>query len=717
MSRVGLTSVGMVALFLSAVHVGAYVAQAPTNDLEIHGYVIARCVDTETMHLISTRTNTVFQVIDRRGFEAVFSPDGTKLAFAVMGPKIGVKGSIWVSNTDGTNQHKVADCVSELRDGYILNWTANNRLWWSEGGNTKDQNMYVLDMATGIKSVYWTYEPQDPENADGIYKLCVSRDEKWAASMVHGGGWGFTYDLQAKELLQRQGGGCNGALSGLGAYYMTGVTQGGMNPEGYVSFYMAGRLWDAQTGETVSYCTVPGFNPGDEYDGSQIRDWRFSHHSDEYALCRGAGTTAHRAYLYEVLTNRYQELPQNHYYPSDFWPGELPGVDDNPVPEITLSTPTLSFADDDASLTQTLTVTNGVSGTTLGAVSVTPAGSPSWLTATQSGSGNAQTVSVTVDPAGLAAGAYSATVSVTGGGADVPATFTVTFDVGSSIAAPTGLTASAPAPRTVNLSWTDNADNETGFVVERRTQSSPWQNVATTVADATTHTDSDIDPNTYEYRVKAVGNGAESGYCAPATVSVLGDKSITIISPNASTPLQPGSTVTVVWDATDVGTVLVYYSANFGESWVLLNPGDDVATNDPRWANFAWTVPHGDATAYLVQVRDYSDQNVSGTSQDIPVAPSAVNAGPARRAATNGVQAIRGTGAQVDITFAAPGGEQVSIEVFDLTGKELFDTREIASGGSQTVSWRPAVSRIGAGRYTVRFHCAGIQQTRSFVAW
>ncbi|MGN6557787.1 MAG: LamG-like jellyroll fold domain-containing protein, partial [Solirubrobacterales bacterium] len=79
------------------------------------------------------------------------------------------------------------------------------------------------------------------------------------------------------------------------------------------------------------------------------------------------------------------------------------------------------------------------------------------------------------------------------------------------VAAPSALTATAKSASQINLQWTDNSNNETGFVIERSTSStfsSPF--TATVGANATTYSDTGLAENTnYWYRVKAV-NGAES---------------------------------------------------------------------------------------------------------------------------------------------------------------------------------------------------------------
>ena len=57
-------------------------------------------------------------------------------------------------------------------------------------------------------------------------------------------------------------------------------------------------------------------------------------------------------------------------------------------------------------------------------------------------------------------------------------------------------------PRSVNLSWTDNSTNETGFIIERKTGNNGFENIGKVNQNITTFRDTNILPNnTYVYRV------------------------------------------------------------------------------------------------------------------------------------------------------------------------------------------------------------------------
>jgi uncharacterized protein (TIGR02145 family) len=75
---------------------------------------------------------------------------------------------------------------------------------------------------------------------------------------------------------------------------------------------------------------------------------------------------------------------------------------------------------------------------------------------------------------------------------------------------PSGLTGSVVSPTQINLTFTDNSTNETGFKIERRTDTTNYAVVGTVNQDVLNFSDSGLTPSTtYTYRVyafNAVGN-------------------------------------------------------------------------------------------------------------------------------------------------------------------------------------------------------------------
>jgi hypothetical protein len=111
---------------------------------------------------------------------------------------------------------------------------------------------------------------------------------------------------------------------------------------------------------------------------------------------------------------------------------------------------------------------------------------------------------------------------------DSPFTPSVTATTTSAAPnAPSGLTASPASSSQVNLSWTDNSTNETGFEVKRATDSAFTQNVIWTGGiQGSTYSDTGLSASTtYYYKVRAEGATQDSVYTASAsaTTSSSGD--------------------------------------------------------------------------------------------------------------------------------------------------------------------------------------------------
>ena len=76
----------------------------------------------------------------------------------------------------------------------------------------------------------------------------------------------------------------------------------------------------------------------------------------------------------------------------------------------------------------------------------------------------------------------------------------------SSLTAPSNLTATAGNASTINLSWTDNAANETNFVLQRSlTSDNGFSTIATLPENTTAYSNSGLKPSTtYYYRIQAL---------------------------------------------------------------------------------------------------------------------------------------------------------------------------------------------------------------------
>ena len=93
-------------------------------------------------------------------------------------------------------------------------------------------------------------------------------------------------------------------------------------------------------------------------------------------------------------------------------------------------------------------------------------------------------------------------------------------DLSGAPVAPTGLTATAISVSQINLSWSDNSSNETGFRIERKTTNTAFAEIATTAANTQSYSDVSVSTGaTYTYRVRAYNATANSGYSNEASAT------------------------------------------------------------------------------------------------------------------------------------------------------------------------------------------------------
>jgi hypothetical protein len=190
--------------------------------------------------------------------------------------------------------------------------------------------------------------------------------------------------------------------------------------------------------------------------------------------------------------------------------------------------------------------------------------------------------------------------------------------------APSGLTITSVTSASVILAWTDNANNETGFKIQRKKGATgTYTEIATPGANATNYTDNDtalLDGTKYYYKVCANNSAGDS----PFSNEVNGIT--TLKSPSALTATAVSSSqINLTW--TD-------NSASESGYKIEQSPVDDlhfteIAIVGPNVTVYSAT-GLSEATKYYYRVRAYnaiatsaycSEKNAT-TFSNIPVAPS-----------------------------------------------------------------------------------------------
>lgn len=141
-------------------------------------------------------------------------------------------------------------------------------------------------------------------------------------------------------------------------------------------------------------------------------------------------------------------------------------------------------------------------------------------------------------------------------------------------AAPSTLTGTANSFSEIGLTWTDNSNNETQFIVERSLNGTTgWRQIASPAADSAAYTDSGLNAvTTYYYRVLATGPGGESAYSNVVSVAT---PSATVATPpptNLAGVANTFSEITLTWtdNTTDETSFTLEQSPDGTSGWATL---------------------------------------------------------------------------------------------------------------------------------------------------
>jgi YVTN family beta-propeller protein len=106
-----------------------------------------------------------------------------------------------------------------------------------------------------------------------------------------------------------------------------------------------------------------------------------------------------------------------------------------------------------------------------------------------------------------------------------------TFIGGTLPKAPTDLVAESNSPFEINLSWTDNSDDENGFRIERTRYGGIFSAIALVPPNETSYTDSGLNSfTTYYYRVQAYNDAGDSDYTNQTEATTTQEESGCFIS-------------------------------------------------------------------------------------------------------------------------------------------------------------------------------------------
>ncbi len=309
------------------------------------------------------------------------------------------------------------------------------------------------------------------------------------------------------------------------------------------------------------------------------------------------------------------------------WYGALPDPHDNQV-YVVIDKQELVFTAQGASGTiskelSAQNVTVGVSLSSALEASVAPA-DPDWLDVAIDGSGNTQTVTTEVHTDNLpdADSTLSVRVSLSNSQTSNTASYKVTVYTGDALPAPTSLTVSDTGDSLLDatVQWTDNAAQESGYIIQRRVKNGTWDEVARTGADEESYIDEVLGYHTtYEYRVCAYKDldGSDiqkSAFSTTAQVTIEGIPWIRMHNPTEGQKVEGPSRHYVRWSANNVSQIKVMLSFDGGLTFTEITDSGGISTGNDYWGNFPWSVPDTQSQTAILKVVDYQDPDNMASS-------------------------------------------------------------------------------------------------------
>jgi len=632
---------------------------------------------------------------------AAFSPDGRKLAFILEGT--GTARGVFTVNNDGTGAARLCALFTSNSLTFCnICWTTRG-IFWSENS----RSIYWADPATGrsrsIGSLTTNTTGNHLRMSRAGTRAYLRTDHELSPSV---GGLFFEVSSDTAITNQRTFSTWDHGsvmLNDGSAALWNAFNCGSIgNPSGcayHVYFarvdFATMQLTPLKPGDNLASQYIidgPGFGPYTTPNNDSLILYRKE-------PCDGCWEDPH-FFIMNVYTREVREATPSTIAPGgpitslgelydagEFWMGALP----NPhatSPSIGLSKTTVRLTNQTTQTpVDTVTVSNIGSGT-LGAVTTTVSPAAAWLTRTVSGSGNTQYVRMQANAAGLAAGDYTTTVTVSAVGADNTPSFTVTFTVGAQVLAPSGLEAICDFGGDVDLTWTDNSDNETAFQLQRRESAGTFALLATLAANATSYRDTTpVRGRTYEYRVRAAAGTTYSSWSDTAAVFVPLPV-IVVTSPGAGDSWAQGTSHAVTWTAPTIQIIQIDVSYDGGDNWEAVTATGGVSQSSEHWGNYPWTVPLSAPVGSGAQIRVAQYQNVgtAGFSGLFAIAAGTpVNPEPAVGGRAREFSVTRAAG-QVLLRLPACGPD-ATLALYTLAGEQVaqFSGPDFAGG---TVEWR-----------------------------
>ncbi|HSZ54922.1 MAG TPA: YDG domain-containing protein [Tepidisphaeraceae bacterium] len=259
-------------------------------------------------------------------------------------------------------------------------------------------------------------------------------------------------------------------------------------------------------------------------------------------------------------------------------------------------------------------------------------------------------------------------------------------------AAPSGLTATAFSSSQINLSWTNNATNQTGFEIDRSLNGTSFSMLTNVAGTVTTYSDMNLNANTsYWYRVEAT-NAAGKSPSSNVASAVTG--LLTPAFSNLSSPtITYGAATTTLSGTISAGTSIPTGNVKITINGAFVNAAINATTGafSTSFDTHALPVSGSPYTITYSYAANGSFNGVTDTSKTLTITPKALTV------TATGVNKVYDGTTTASATLAdSPINGDVVTASFT---SAAFSDQNVGNGKTVTVSGI-ALSGAGAGNYT-----------------
>ncbi len=296
----------------------------------------------------------------------------------------------------------------------------------------------------------------------------------------------------------------------------------------------------------------------------------------------------------------------------------------------------------------------------------------------------------------VAAGSYRVAVSSHGSYGDV-GQYTINGTIAvpvNSVGAPSNLAAATQSTSQINLSWIDNATNETGFRVDQSFDGVTWTTIATLGSNSASLSVFDLSAGTnYAFRVSAFNATTVSDFSNVATAATLAFAPANLTATAASS-----SRVDLTWSDVSGETGYKIERSTDGVNWT------QIATTSANATSYSNTGLNS-ATAYSYRVKA---NNAGGDSAPSNVATATTLTAPTLPAAPTSLSAVAAAANRVNLSWTDNSSNENGFQIWRTSNNGRSWTN-IANVSANTTSFTDTgVNARKTYSYSVRaFNSAG----------